>query len=110
MGWEKRRNNCQYFYAAVREGNRVRKVYLGAGEAGRRAAETIQAARAVLAEAKRARAEKWRAVDDLVLDLDEFGAAIDRLLTCELIGNGWKRHHRSWRRKRARVTNHRSVA
>ena len=33
-------------YAAVREGNRVRKVYLGAGEAGRRAAETVEAARA----------------------------------------------------------------
>ena len=32
MAWEKRRNNCQYFYAAVREGSRVRKVYLGAAK------------------------------------------------------------------------------
>jgi hypothetical protein len=97
MAWERRGNGHLYFYAGVRQGNRVRKVYLGSGEAARQAAETVQAARSARAEAKRARAEKWRAVDDLADQLDQLGNAVDQLSVCNLLCAGWRRHHRQWR-------------
>jgi hypothetical protein len=107
VAWERRRHGRMYFYAGIRQGSRVRKVYLGAGEGGRRAAEAVQAARTVLAEAKQALAEKWRVVDDLATQLDQVGKAVDQLTVAHCLGAGWTRHNRSWRPKNARVRHHR---
>jgi hypothetical protein len=49
MGWEKRAGGGSYYVRKVREGKRVRSIYVGAGEAGLRAEAENRACR----EAKR---------------------------------------------------------
>ena len=58
MGWEKRHRR-NYFYRAVRDGDRVRKRYFGAGIAGELAARTDALRRAE----RRAQKEAWRAAE-----------------------------------------------
>lgn len=107
MGWEPRRCGRLYYYIARREGNRVRKIYCGSGERGRQAAEADEAARKSRAEAVELRQAKQRPLDELASYLDEIGAFVDLLVAGELIGAGWKKHHRQWRStKNGRARSH----
>lgn len=100
MGWERRRNGRMYYFRAERDGDRVRKVYVGGGERGRQAAAADQAARHSRAQAAELRQLDRRPVDELAAKLHDLGATIDRLLACRLLCDGWKQHHREWRRPR----------
>ena len=99
MGWERRRNGI-YYYRTVRDGSRTHKVYCGGGETGRQAAEADEAARAARAETARLRAEQHQPFNDFAAELALLDEALDRLVTCRLLCDGWKQHHREWRRPR----------
>src|SRR3954447_20739342 len=103
LGWERRGRGRAYYYRSVREANRVRRVYSGAGQAGARAAALHaagQAARAErLAAEQRARA-RIRAPDG---DLAAIGAATDALVAAALRAHGFYVHHRQWRRRKQGV-------
>src|SRR5687768_18469696 len=55
MGWETRARGCRYYVRKVREGGRVRSVYVGAGEVGLRAETEDRARRDALRDERRAR-------------------------------------------------------
>ena len=101
MGWEQRgRGSGPYYYRSVRDGGRVKKEYLGAGEfaeALARSDEAIRRARQMKRERALAEAERLRELAAPVLRLDEAAAA---LLRAELVAAGFHRHKGVWRRGR----------
>jgi hypothetical protein len=98
VGWERRQNGEWYYYRARREGSRILKTYVGGGEKGRLAAEADRAARAALA-AKRQQTQD-DALRAMTTSLDEVDELADRLVVSQLLGLGWKQHHRQWRPSR----------
>ncbi len=109
MAWERRCNGRLYYYRSRRNGDLVRKVYMGGGEQGRAAAEADQAARDARRQAAQRCEDESRPVEELAARLDELGRLVDRLVACHLLTHGWTQHHRQWRAPtngRARVRNH----
>ena len=100
MGWEERCGYGPYYYRSVREGNRVRKEYIGSGqlaEAFAHADETIRRCR----EEEAARwGEKRERVEDLVAPLLELSEATRVLVRAHLVAGGWHRHKGEWRKVR----------
>lgn len=96
MGWEKRRKR-EFYYRSRRVRGQVVKQYVGGGELGRQAAEADQSARDSYRQAAVLRKEANRAVVDLAGHLDEFDELVDQLVTFQLIGAGFRLHHRQWR-------------
>jgi hypothetical protein len=101
MGWERRRNGL-FYYRVRRQGGRVVKVYVGAGERGQKAAEEDAAKRELTRETLRQSREQQQQLISLDDDLNEFGKLADQLLTAKLLCYGWKKHHRGWRPKKWR--------
>ena len=100
MGWEPRERGGLYYTRSRREGGRVVREYLGAGEfaeALARSDEAIRRARQMKRERRLAEAERLRELAAPVLRLDE---AADELLRAELVAAGFHRHKGVWRRGR----------
>jgi len=95
-----RRDGNLYYYRSVRDGEKVRKVYVGAGEFARLSAEG-DILRRTDRKAQRAQemAElgRLRALADPVLELVE---AAEILARAYLIASGCHRHKGEWRRAR----------
>ena len=99
MGWEQRGTH-RYYYQKVRNGTRVRSVYVGRGEIAQMVSQ-IQSSSAVLERLSRAtnsteihEYEKAEAVLDQTVELV-------RLFTqVALLTAGFHTHHRQWRRNR----------
>jgi hypothetical protein len=100
MAWEKRERGGPYYYRSIREGERVRKEYVGAGEI----AETISHAdetRRQAREAKRARErEELERMEALAAPALEIDQAADILARAHLVAAGYRRHKGEWRRGR----------
>src|SRR5919199_4327628 len=102
MGWEVRRRGGPYYYRSVREGDRVRKEYLGGGVLGLLAARLDEAERqqrrrqASLWEAERQRLERSAAF------LQELTEASEILVRAHLIASGHHQRKGEWRRARER--------
>ena len=99
MAWE-RRGGRTYYYRAVRDGDRVKKKYLGVGELAEALARsdgTIRRARELERARWRAEAERLEALAAPVLRLDEAAGA---LLRAELVAAGFHRRKGVWRRGR----------
>jgi hypothetical protein len=101
MAWEERRGN-RYYYRSVRDGERVRKEYVGAGEvteALARADETIRCIRELEAAERRAEVERLAQLDAPVAQLYEM---VEVLARAELVVAGYYRHKGQWRFRRER--------
>jgi hypothetical protein len=96
-----RRDGNLYYYRSLRDGERVRKVYVGAGEIARIASEsdilrrTGQEARR---EREKAELERLDALAAPVLELSE---AAEVLARAHLLASGCHRHKGEWRRARS---------
>jgi hypothetical protein len=99
VGLERRDGNL-YYYRSVRDGERVRKVYVGAGEIARIASEG-DILRRTGQEAKRqegkAELERLEALSAIVMELHEAAAVLAR---AHLVAAGCHRHKGEWRRAR----------
>src|SRR4051812_8211975 len=97
MGFDRR----GYYYRSVRDGDRVRRVYLGKGPAAQLGALLVEERAAEC----RARSHAWLAreadlagPDDRLLQLSELA---DRMTRATLLAAGYHRHDRgAWRRRR----------
>ena len=101
MAWEERRGN-RYYYRSVRDGKRVRKEYVGAGEvteALARADEAIRRIRELEAAERRAEVERLAQLDAPVAQLCEM---VEVLARAELVVAGYYRHKGQWRFRRER--------
>jgi hypothetical protein len=97
-----RRDGRLYYYRSVRDGERVRKVYVGAGEFARICSETdilCRSSRRARREQERAELERLEALIAPVLELSE---AAKGLAHAHLIAAGYHRHKGDYRRARGK--------
>ena len=97
-----RRDGRLYFYRSVRDGERVRKVYVGAGEFARICSERdILQRTSRRAQRERERAELER-LEGLVALVEEFSEAAKVLVIAHLVDGGHRQHKGGeWRRARS---------
>src|SRR3954447_7449028 len=97
MGFDRR----GYYYRSVRDGDRVRRVYIGKGPAAQLSAllvEERRSERRALSRAWRAREAALAGPDDRLRELSELA---DGLTRATLLAAGYHRHDRgAWRRRR----------
>jgi len=96
-----RRNGQLYYYRSVRDGEKVRKVYVGAGEVARICSETDilrRTGRRAQREPERAELERLK---DLVGPLEEVSEAAKVLVTAHLVDGGYRKRKGEWRRARS---------
>ena len=99
MALEKRGGNF-YYYRSVRDGKKVSRVYVGAGEIARIAHEQDMMSRA---DEERRRQEERRAqerLEALFAPVLEIGEAAEILVRAHLIAAGYRKYQRHWRRER----------
>jgi hypothetical protein len=96
-----RRDGRLYYYRSVRDGERIRKVYVGAGEFARICSETDLLRRSSRrAQRERERAELER-LKGLVALLEEVSEAAKVLLIAHLVDGGYRKRKGEWRRARS---------
>ncbi len=99
MAWEKR-GGRYYYYRSVRDGELVRKEYVGAGEFAEvlaRSDETRRLIRELDRDRDRAELERLEALAAPVLEIAE----ATEILTCAaLVAGGYHRHKGEWRQAR----------
>jgi hypothetical protein len=96
-----RRNGQLYYYRSVRDGEKVRKRYVGAGEFARICSEIDilrRSNRRAQRERERAELERLKA---LVAPLEEVSEAAKALLTAHLVDGGYHKRKGEWRRARS---------
>jgi hypothetical protein len=95
------RNGRTYYYRYVREGEKVRKEYIGAGPIAELAAEADRIEREVV-EAERARQRReLERLQDHARPVLEIAHAAEVLARAELVASGYHRRKGEWRRARA---------
>jgi hypothetical protein len=95
-----RRDGRLYYYRSVRDGERVRKVYVGAGEVARICSETDilrRTSRRTQRERERAELERLKG---LVAPLEEVSEAAKVLVTALLVDGGYRKRKGEYRRAR----------
>jgi hypothetical protein len=96
-----RRNGWLYYYRSVRDGEKVRKRYVGAGEFARICSEIDLLRRS----SRRARRERERAelerLEGLVALVEEVSEVSKVLVTAHLVDGGYRKHKGEWRRARS---------
>jgi hypothetical protein len=95
-----RRDGRLYYYRSVRNGDKVRKVYVASGELARIAHERELMERALKdhrREEERAEVERLEALAAPVAELEEIAQILTR---AHLIATGHHRHKREWRLRR----------
>ena len=102
MGWHARGvgRRRYYFYLTVRVDREVRKLYLGAGEAAKRAAEQVAAAqfKRVADHAELAALQmKLAGVDQVVAEVEH---GVGLLTEATLLAQGFREHRGQWRLRR----------
>jgi len=96
-----RRNGNLYYYRSVRDGEKVHKVYVGAGEFARIFAEgdiLRRTGRKAQRETEKAELERLEA---LVSPDEELSEVAEVLVRAHLIHAGYHRHKGEWRRARS---------
>jgi hypothetical protein len=96
VSWE-RRKGSSYYYRGIREGKRVRKIYLGGGP------EAVEAARVDAERRAQEQAERTERaeVEQLDAQMDQMCRAVQRLMTAVLYSAGFHQHARgAWRKRR----------
>ena len=99
MGLEKR-NGHVYYYKSRRDGEKVRKVYVGAGDLAHVAAQMDEAERL----RRKEEVAYWRAererLERSAAFLGELTEAAEVLTRAHLLASGFHQHKGQWRRQR----------
>ena len=96
-----RRDGRLYYYRSVRDGEKVKKVYVAAGEFARIFAEgdiLLRTSRKAQRERERAELER---IKGLVAPLEEVSEATKVLVTAHLVDGGYRKRKGEWRRARS---------
>lgn len=97
MAWEKRRNRT-YFYQSVREGEKVRKVYLGSGPGAQKAAETDRRRRQERQLLKEREALELLRLEAVAAEAQRLESTVRLLAEAALLAIGLRRQNRRpWR-------------
>jgi crotonobetainyl-CoA:carnitine CoA-transferase CaiB-like acyl-CoA transferase len=96
---EKRHGNL-YYYRSVRQGETVRKVYMGSGELARIAHEREMMSLAAEEHQRQEELEEREKLEGLAAPVLELSEAAEILTRAHLIASGFRRHKGEWRRAR----------
>jgi hypothetical protein len=100
MAWETRERGGRYYYRSVREGDRVRKEYVGTGEIAEAIAHTDERIRRHRQEQRarwRTELERMEELAGPVLELSEMAEVLAR---AALVAGGYRMHKGAWRMRR----------
>ena len=95
-----RRDGRAYYYRSAREGEKVRKEYVGAGEVAESSARTDEAIRRHREEERRREEEELARLEALAAPVLELSEAAEVLARAHLVSSGCHRHKGEWRRAR----------
>jgi hypothetical protein len=96
----KSRDGRLYYYRSVRDGERVRKVYVGAGDFARICSETDILQRNSRREQRERERTELERLNGLVAPLEEVSDAADVLVIAHLVDGGFRNRKGEWRRAR----------
>ncbi len=100
VAWEQRERGGRYYYRSIRDGERVRKEYVGAGELARITAEGDVLKRARREGERQRGREEVERLEDLAAPVLEIDEAAEVLTHAALVASGYHRHKGEWRRER----------
>jgi hypothetical protein len=100
LALEKRDGNI-YYYRHVRDGDRVRKVYVGSGELARVAYEQDLIKRTAEKHRRKEEREEWEELVGLASSVEELCDVTEILTRAHLIASGYRRYQGHWRLKRS---------
>ena len=100
MAWEIRERGGPYYYRNVRDGEKVRKVYVGAGEIACISHEADVLLRTDRKAQRDREKEELGRLEDLAAPVEELSEAAEVLVRAYLIAFGYHRHKGEWRRAR----------
>ena len=100
MALEKR-NGRLYYYRHVRDGDRVRKVYVGSGELARIAYEQDLIKRTIEKHRQQEEQEEWEELEGLASSVEDFCEVTEILTRACLVAGGYRRYQGHWRLKRS---------
>ena len=101
MGWEARERGAgSYYYRSVREGERVRKEYVGGGALGQVAAKMDETERLRRKEEIAYRRAERERLERSAAFLQELTEAAKVLVRAHLLASGFHQHKGQWRRQR----------
>jgi len=99
-----RRNGHLYYYRSVRDGEKVHKVYVGAGEFARVFAEGDILRRTNRRAQRDREKEELGRLEALANPIDELSEAAKVLVQAHLIDAGYHKHKGEYRRARGQAT------
>jgi hypothetical protein len=99
MALEKRDGNL-YYYRHVRDGDRVRKVYVGSGELARIAYEQDLIKREAEEHKRKEEREEREKLEALVSSVEELSEVAEIITRAYLIAGGYRRYQGHWRKRR----------
>ena len=99
MAWEDR-NGTRYFYRSVRDGERVKKEYLGWGEVAETIAHADETIRRHREERRAQEMVERETLEDLAAPTLEVREAARVLARASLVAAGYHRHRGEYRRER----------
>jgi hypothetical protein len=100
MGWDAKGGHSRYYYRSIREGDRVRKVYVGRGQQAENLARQVEQRRQERQAQREARHREFAEVASAEEKLRELHDLADLLMRAVLLGTGLHEHRGLWRRRR----------
>jgi hypothetical protein len=100
MAWETRGGKL-YYYRNVRDGERVRKEYVGSGEMAELLARGDELIRRKRAEERDREQAEVEGLEALAAPVEELNEAANVLVRAYLVARGFHRHKGEWRRERS---------
>ena len=89
-----------YYYRHVRDGEKIRKEYVGSGIVAELASEADRIERERDAAEKDRNERELELLEDLIVPILELNQAAEILIRAEFVASGYHRRKREWRRTR----------
>ena len=100
MSWDAKSGSKRYYYRSVRDGDRVRKIYLGCGPEAEKAAREVEQRRIQRKANQEALRREQTALSGANEAIDALQTLTQGLYEAFLVANGCYQHHGQWRRRR----------
>jgi hypothetical protein len=100
MALEKRDGNL-YYYRHVRDGDKVRKIYVGSGELALLAHEHDHIKRTIRKHRQQEEREEREKLEALVSSVEELSDLAEIITRACLVAGGYRRYQGHWRLKRS---------
>jgi hypothetical protein len=102
MSWDTKGSRGPYYYKSVREGDRVRKIYIGRGERAIEEARKVEQRKQNQQAQREARHQEITRIAAANALLKEFKALADVLILAIMTDAGFYLHRGQWRKRQGK--------